>query len=328
MTGGAGSLGRAFVRAVLDDPATTRVAVYSRDEAKHATMATEFGTTTWDHGGRLRFFVGDARDKDRLARAMAGIDTVVHAAALKQVPACEYNVLEAIKTNIGGTTNIVDAAIDAGCVQRVVLISSDKACSPTNVYGTTKLAAEKLITSANAYVGGSGLKFFAVRYGNVFGSRGSVAHAWREQIAAGHKLVITDRRMTRFWFTLGGAVDFVRACLERSRGGEVWIPKLPSFRVDDLRLAIAPLASWEETGMRQGEKLHESMVSEDEAPLTWDCGDVLAICPASDGPLGDRAPFAAMRVPEGFAYRSDINERWLDIAALRGLAARLLGGAI
>lgn len=325
MTGGAGSLGRAFVRSVLDDPTTTSVRVFSRDEAKHAAMASEFGTTTHDNGGRLRFFVGDTRDKERLTRAMAGVETVVHAAALKRVDACEYNVLEAVKTNVGGTANVIEAAIDSGSVQTVALISTDKACSPTNAYGATKLQAEKLVTSANAYAGGSGLKLTAVRYGNVFASRGSVIHVWRKQALDGKKLTVTDPRMSRYWFTLGGAVAFVRSCIERTRGGEVWIPKLPSFYVEDLRLALAPLAGYDVTGIRQGEKLHESMVSEDEALFTHDCGDRFAICPPVDGPLGNRVPEGATRVAEGFVYRSDRNTDWLGVAQLRERVVEFVG---
>lgn len=318
VTGGAGTLGQAFVRSVLADPDTARVCVYSRDEEKHRAMMAAVDDE------RVRYFLGDVRDRDRLRRAMQGCDTIVHAAALKQVPAIEYNPEEAVKTNVDGTRNVISAALDTDSVERVVLVSTDKACSPTNAYGATKALAEKLMVASNAYSGAYGPKFCAVRYGNVFGSRGSVLHVWREAALRGETLSVTHRDMTRFFFTLGGAVGFVRECLARTQGGEIWIPKLPSFRVTDLREAVAPLAGWRETGVRPGEKLHESMVSEDEGPQALDCGDRYAICPPPDV-LGDRIPEGAVKVPEGFRYRSDENEVWLSVEELRGLLAEYVG---
>ena len=265
---------------------------------------------------RLRFLLGDVRDLERLRRAMEGADVVVHAAALKQVPACEYNPFEAVKTNILGTQNVAAACIDVD-VSRAVALSTDKAVSPANLYGATKLCAEKLFVQANVYAGGRPTRLSCVRYGNVVGSRGSVVPLFREQSATG-TLTITDRRMTRFWITLDQAVEFVARSLDRMHGGEVFIPKIPSMRVTDLATAIAPGAEIRVTGIRPGEKLHEALITAEEARHTTDHGDCYVVEPeqpfweerrASDGrPVG-----------EGFSYASDSNDEWLDVDALRRL---------
>ena len=311
-------------RTLLADQATSRVVVLSRGEERQREMATSFGVDPRD---RLRFFIGDVRDYPRLVRAMSGCETVVHAAALKQISAIENDPAEAVKTNVTGTMNVCEAALDVGGVKRVVVISSDKATAPSTTYGASKAVAERLAVNSNVYSGANGPKFCCVRYGNVANSTGSVIPVWRKQALAGQTLKVMDRRMSRFYFTLDGAVAFVRDVLNRTRGGEVWIPRLPSFYIEDLRLAIAPTAGHEEVGVRPFEKLHEAMVSEDEAPLTYDCGDHYAICPPIDGPLGNRIPEGAVRVPDGFVYRSDRNEHWLSVGELRELVAAFVGKA-
>lgn len=312
-----------MTRTLLADPETTRVCVFARGEERMREMRTSFGQ---DPRNRLNFFLGDVRDYPRLVRAMNGCETVIHAAALKQIDAIERDPAEAVKTNVTGTMNVCDAALDVGCVKRVVVVSSDKATSPSTLYGASKAVAERIAVNSNVYSGTSGPKFCCVRYGNVANSTGSVIPVWRRQAMAGQKLRITDARMTRFWFTLDGAVAFVRDVLNRTKGGEVWIPRLPCFRIADLREAMAPLAGWEETGIRPFEKLHEAMVSEDEAPLTWDTGTHLAICPPIDGPLGNRVPEGASRVPDGFVYRSD-GGPFLSVDELRKLVGEVVGRA-
>lgn len=267
VTGGTGSFGRALVTRLLGlrDPGPRRIIVYSRDELKQYEMQREL--RDFDEMERLRFFLGDVRDGERLRRALTGVDYVVHAAALKQVPACEYNPQEAMKTNIGGAQNLIEAAIDMG-VQRVVALSTDKACSPVNLYGATKLVAEKMFTAAGAISGALPTRFAVVRYGNVIGSRGSVVPLFRKQVAAGKELTITDSRMTRFWITLPQAVDFVLRCLERMAGGEIFVPALPTVDIMTLADAIAG-AGYERciVGIRQGEKLHETLITAEES---WD----------------------------------------------------------
>lgn len=312
ITGGTGSFGKAFVRAILgiDDcaahprsPGPQKVIILSRDELKQYEMAKEF------QDERLRFFLGDVRDRDRLYRAFTGVDVVVHAAALKQVPACEYNPLEAIKTNVGGAANIVDAAIDCN-VQKVIGLSTDKAVNPVNLYGATKLCSDKLLVSANAYAGEHTTRFAVVRYGNVVGSRGSVVPFFKGLAEQGESLKITDPEMTRFWITLPQAVQFVLDSLDRMKGGEIFVPKIPSMRIADLAQAIAPTANWEITGIRPGEKLHESLVSEDEARNTFEYDGYFAIhAPSNPGHGGTRCS-------EGFSYRSDRNGDWLSVEDL------------
>lgn len=322
VTGGTGALGQAMTRTLLADPATTRVVVFSRSEEKQREMATSLGADPRD---RLRFFLGDVRDYPRLVRAMSGCETVIHAAALKQIDAVERDPAEAVKTNVTGTMNVCDAALDVGCVKRVVVISSDKATSPSTTYGASKAVAERLAVNSNAYSGATGPRICCVRYGNVANSTGSVIPVWRKQAMAGQTLKLFGESMSRYWFDLPGAVAFVRDVITRTRGGEVWIPKLPSFRVDDLRMALCPTAGWERHPVRPFEKLYEEMVSEHEAPLTWAVDDYYAICPPVDGPLGNRVPEGAARVPDGFVYRSDRNERFLSVAELRELVAAFVG---
>ncbi|MBI2334031.1 MAG: UDP-N-acetylglucosamine 4,6-dehydratase (inverting), partial [Chloroflexi bacterium] len=261
VTGGTGSFGKKFTKILLEEKQPKKVIIFSRDELKQHEMQV---------GGfndeRLRYFIGDVRDRERLVRAMHGVDIVVHAAALKQVPACEYNPMEAIKTNIMGTANVVEAALDAG-VKKVLTVSTDKAVSPANLYGATKLAAEKLTIQSNAYAGGSATRFSCVRYGNVVGSRGSVVPLFLKQRSNG-KITITDDRMTRFWLSLEQGVRFVILSIEQMEGGEVFVPKIPSTKVTDLARAVAPQAKLEIIGIRPGEKLHEMLISEDEARHT------------------------------------------------------------
>lgn len=312
VTGGTGSFGTAFVQRLLSENPGVTVRVFSRDELKQSEMAGRFG-----HDPRLRFFLGDVRDLARLKRAMCGADLVVHAAAMKQVPACEYNPFEAVQTNVLGSQNIVDAAIDSG-VRRVVALSTDKAVNPVNLYGATKLCEEKLIVQGNAYAGHSDTTLACVRYGNVVGSRGSVVPLFRRQLAEG-RLTITDERMTRFWITLDQAVDLVLFALEHMVGGEVFIPKIPSMRVTDLAAAMAPGVGYDVIGIRPGEKLHEALLTVDEARHSVDAGDVFVVLPEhpwwSDQPAwSDAAPLD----PE-FAYTSDRNDWWLTADELQAL---------
>ena len=312
ITGGTGSFGRTFVRAVLSKTDTRRVIVFSRDELKQYEMRQEF-----DDDPRMRFFIGDVRDRERLYRALDDVGYVVHAAALKQVPAAEYNPFEAVKTNVHGAQNVIDASIDRG-VRRVIALSTDKASSPINLYGATKLVSDKLFVQGNAYAGGKRTRFAVVRYGNVVGSRGSVVPLFLKRAASG-VLPITDEGMTRFWITLDQGVAFVLTSLERMHGGELFVPKIPSMRVTDLARAIAPNARLEIVGIRPGEKLHEEMISVNDARRTLDIGDRYVIQPEfgwwRNGHLGGE------RLPEGFAYTSDRNETWLDVAQLRAMMA-------
>lgn len=312
LTGGTGSFGNAFVRRMLAEDRDLVIRVFSRDELKQSEMATRFG-----HDPRLRFFVGDVRDRDRLKRAMYGADVVVHAAAMKQVPACEYNPSEAVLTNVTGSLNIVDAAIDTG-VGRVLALSTDKAVNPVNLYGATKLCQEKLIVQGNAYASGRETRLSCVRYGNVVGSRGSVVPVFQEQARTG-RITITDERMTRFWITLDQAIDLVERALDRMVGGEVFVPKIPSMRVVDLAEAVAPGTERVVVGIRPGEKLHESLITVDEARHTVDRGDVFVVLPEhpwwEDHPTGeDGTP-----LPPDFAYTSDTNDQWLGVEELREL---------
>jgi UDP-N-acetylglucosamine 4,6-dehydratase len=302
VTGGTGSFGQKFVQIMLAEYHPKRLIVFSRDELKQHMMRV---------GGydqeSLRYFIGDVRDLNRLERAFRGVDIVIHAAAMKQVPACEYNPIEAVATNIGGARNVIDAALDSG-VQRVLAMSTDKATAPINLYGATKLVAEKLFVQANSYRGAEGARFSAVRYGNVVGSRGSVVPLFQEQRKTG-KVTITDERMTRFWITLEQGVRFVISCVEMMHGGEVFIPKLPSMTMGDFAQAIAPGCEVEVIGIRPGEKLHESMISEDEARQTIELEDRFAILPAH--PWWNHKHPEGKPVPDGFSYSSATNTRWL-----------------
>ncbi len=314
VTGGTGSFGRAFVGRLLESADPRRVAVFSRDEWKQNEMAKAFPDK------RLRFFLGDVRDKDRLLRAFDGVDIVVHAAALKQIPACEYNPFEAVKTNILGAQNIVEAAIDRG-VPRVVALSTDKAANPVNLYGATKLCAEKIFVNGNAYVGTHPTRFACVRYGNVVGSRGSVIPLFLEQKKKG-LLTITDSRMTRFWISLKESVDLVLFALERMQGGEIFIPKIPSMKVADLAAALAPGCPLKEIGIRPGEKLHEVLLSEEDSRDGWDLGPHYMFRSGA-ATLPEWNPPASPRLPVGFRYASDTNTRWLGIEDLRRLVPRV-----
>jgi len=274
---------------------------------------------------RLRYFIGDVRDPGRLKRAMTGVDIVVHAAALKQVPACEYNPFEAVQTNVLGAKNVIDAAIDSG-VKRVVALSTDKAVNPVNLYGATKLVAEKLFVQGNSYAAGRETRFACVRYGNVLGSRGSVVPLFLEQRKTG-KITITDERMTRFWITLEQGVRFVLRCIELMQGGEVFVPKIPSMRVTDLARAIAPECETRNVGIRPGEKLHEVLVSEDDARHTVEHEDYYAVLPAVHS--WDAHEYTAENggrpCPDGFCYCSDKNTRWLSVDELRTMAGIVEG---
>ncbi|MEJ9151446.1 UDP-N-acetylglucosamine 4,6-dehydratase (inverting) [Bacillus smithii] len=309
VTGGTGSFGKKFVEKVLKYD-VKKVIVFSRDELKQYEMAQEYKDP------RIRFFIGDVRDKERLYRAFDGVDYVVHAAAMKQVPACEYNPFEAVKTNIYGAQNIIEAAIDRG-VKRVVALSTDKAAAPINLYGATKLASDKLFVAANSYVGGKETRFAVVRYGNVVGSRGSVVPFFKKMAATG-KLPITDERMTRFWITLDQGVRFVIDSLAKMKGGEIFVPKIPSMKVVDLAKAISTEAEIEIIGIRPGEKLHETMITEDDARHTVEFDDYYVITP--EFPWCPQEYLKHGRIlPEGFKYTSDTNTKWLTVEELRKL---------
>jgi UDP-N-acetylglucosamine 4,6-dehydratase/5-epimerase len=303
ITGGTGSFGKRFVRTVLETTRVKRVVVFSRDELKQYEMQQLFPGE-----GRLRYFIGDVRDYPRLRRALRGVELVVHAAALKQVPAAEYNPFEAVKTNVLGAQNVIEAAIDQG-VSRVIALSTDKACSPVNLYGATKLVSDKLFISGNAYAGGTPTRFAVVRYGNVAGSRGSVIPFFRQMAATG-SLPITDERMTRFWITLDLGVRFVMDRLEHMHGGELYVPKIPSVKVVELAKAIAPDATLEIVGIRPGEKIHEEMINVSDARSTLDMGDYYVIQPELE--WWPREQLDGTAVPAGFAYASDTNTQWLS----------------
>ncbi|MBN2057351.1 MAG: UDP-N-acetylglucosamine 4,6-dehydratase (inverting) [Candidatus Saganbacteria bacterium] len=312
ITGGTGSFGKKFARIILDEYSPKKVIIFSRDELKQFEMAQlpEFNA----HKDTIRYFIGDVRDKDRLARAFHGVDYVVHAAALKQVPAMEYNPSEAIKTNVMGAMNIIDASIERG-VKKVIALSTDKACNPINLYGATKLCSDKLFVSANSYSGFSGTKFAVVRYGNVVGSRGSVVPFFKKKRAEGI-IPITDKRMTRFWITLEQGVRFVIKGFERMHGGELFVPKIPSMNIMDLAKAIAPDCKTEMVGIRPGEKLHEVMISEDDSRNTKELDDCYVIQPAFPWWRQDNHA-EGKDVAEDFRYSSDSNEDWLTIEQLQ-----------
>ncbi|QOV10514.1 UDP-N-acetylglucosamine 4,6-dehydratase (inverting) [Viridibacillus arvi] len=313
VTGGTGSFGKKFIRRALALD-VKKIIVFSRDELKQYEMAQELTDS------RIRFFIGDVRDKDRLYRAFDGVDIVIHAAALKHVGACEYNPFEAIKTNIHGAQNIIEAAIDKG-VDKVIALSTDKACSPVNLYGATKLASDKLFIAANAYVGEKHTKFSVVRYGNVVGSRGSVVPFFKKVRETG-VLPVTDERMTRFWITLDKGVQFVIDNLTRMYGGELFIPKIPSMKVTDLAKAIGPECEIKYIGIRPGEKLHEAMITEDDARHTVEFDDYYVIQPEFNWwskEFSDGGKF----LDESFSYTSDNNTEWLTVEQLRDLVGKM-----
>lgn len=307
ITGGTGSFGQHFVKSVLAKYRPMAVRVFSRDELKQHEMRKVL------QDDRLRYFLGDVRDKERLVRALKGVQIVIHAAALKQVPACEYNPFEAVQTNILGAQNLINAAIDTG-VERILALSTDKAVNPVNLYGATKLCADKLFVQGNSYTGAGPTKFACVRYGNVLGSRGSVIPFFREQRKSG-TITITDRRMTRFWITLDQAVEFVTHCIERMQGGEIFVPKIPSMALLDLVRAIAPNCQIRETGIRPGEKLHEILLTQDDARHTLEFDDYFLTEP--EFPWWAESQWTGGKpLPEGFSYRSDNNTQRLTIEAL------------
>ncbi|MHC5077192.1 MAG: UDP-N-acetylglucosamine 4,6-dehydratase (inverting) [Planctomycetota bacterium] len=302
LTGGTGSFGKHFCKIMIEKYHPRVIRIYSRDELKQHEMRQQFGEEY------IRYFIGDVRDPDRMRRAMEGVDLVVHAAALKQVPACEYNPLEAVKTNIHGAQNIIDAAIDTG-VKKVMALSTDKAVNPVNLYGATKLCAEKIIVQGNSYSGPRGTTFSCVRYGNVLGSRGSVIPVFKEQKKTG-KITITDKRMTRFWLTLDQAVELVIDGLNHMQGGEIFVPKIPSMKVTDLAKAVAPECKIEIIGIRPGEKLHEVLITEEEGRNTVVYNGMYVILPNYS--WWERNNYEnGQGLSDGFKYTSNNNDKWL-----------------
>ncbi len=290
-----------------------KLIIYSRDEFKQFNMQNMYK----DYDDILRFFIGDVRDKERLRRAMNGVDFVIHAAALKQVPACEYNPIEAIKTNVNGACNVIDASLDAG-VEKVVALSTDKAVNPINLYGGTKLVSDKLFTAANAYSGENGTSFSVVRYGNVAGSRGSVIPFFQSKIDRGErKLPITDYRMTRFWISLEQGVELVIKALEEARGGETFISKIPSFKITDLAEAMLPGCEKPEVGIREGEKLHEIMITREDSLHTYEYDKHYIIFPHYDWWNPDKIIPGGKLVEPEFEYSSGTNTEWLTVEELR-----------
>jgi UDP-N-acetylglucosamine 4,6-dehydratase len=314
VTGGTGSFGKKFLEIMLNEYRPAKLIIFSRDELKQHEMRVG----GFDHPS-LRYFIGDVRDVERLRRAMQEVDIVIHAAALKQVPACEYNPMEAIKTNILGSSNVIEAALDTG-VQKVMALSTDKAVNPVNLYGATKLAAEKLFIQSNAYAAGKETRFSCVRYGNVVGSRGSVIPIFIQQRSNG-KLTITDERMTRFWLTLEKGVRFVVRCTEQMMGGEVFVPKIPSTRIIDLAKVIAPHAELDVIGIRPGEKLHEVLIHEDEARSAIELEDMFVVQPPTMLWFGHEWQTKGKPLPEGFRYGSETNPLWLTIDQIREIVA-------
>ncbi len=308
VTGGTGSFGKHFTKTMLEKYHPKAIRIYSRDELKQHEMRQRFS----DAGDSpMRYFIGDVRDLDRLKRAMEGVDIVIHAAALKQVPSCEYNPLEAVKTNIHGAQNVIDAAIDTG-VEKVVALSSDKAVNPVNLYGATKLCADKIFINGNSYSGPRGTRFSCVRYGNVIGSRGSVIPLFKEQRKTG-KMTITDKRMTRFWITLDQAVELVISALDHMKGGEIFVPKIPSMKIVDLAKAVAPECEIEVVGIRPGEKLHEVLITEEDGRNTIAYNGMYVITPNYS--WWQREDYETL--PEGFVYASNTNDQWLTVEDLK-----------
>jgi UDP-N-acetylglucosamine 4,6-dehydratase (inverting) len=313
ITGGTGSFGKKFTKKILDDYNPKKIIIYSRDEYKQFLMQKQFA----DHLDKLRFFIGDVRDAQRFSRACDGVDIIIHAAALKQVPAAEYNPLEAIKTNIDGAKNIIDVAIDKG-VEKVIALSTDKAVNPVNLYGATKMVSDKLFVAGNAYTGDKNTFFAVVRYGNVSGSRGSVIPFFKSLIDEGKtKIPITDMEMTRFWITLDEAVELVIKALNEAKGGEIYVHKCPSFKVTDLAKAMCPNCEFEDIGIRPGEKLHEIMVTKEDSRLTQDYGDHFIIYPDLDWWKNINIKTGGTQTQPGFEYSSGINEEWLSVEDIK-----------
>ncbi len=315
ITGGTGTFGKAFIKYIFAHYEPKKVIVYSRDEYKQFLLQSDLK----DYASKLRFFIGDVRDKERLYRAFEGVDYVIHAAAMKQVPACEYNPAEAIKTNIHGAQNIIDAALDKG-VKKVVALSTDKAVNPVNLYGGTKLVSDKLFIAANAYAGTKDINFSVVRYGNVAGSRGSVIPFFRKLIQEGKtELPITDYRMTRFWISLEEGVQLVIKALEEAKGGETFISKIPSFKVTDLAQAMLPNCKMPEVGIREGEKLHEIMVTVEDSMTTYEYDKHYIVYPQFDWSTHKQSEPTGKKVESEFSYSSDNNTEWLSIEEIRNL---------
>lgn len=319
LTGGTGSFGKAFTKYVLNNYDPKKIIIYSRDEFKQFNMQNDFRKEFPDKFNKLRFFIGDVRDKERLTRAMEGVDYVIHAAALKQVPACEYNPQEAIKTNIHGAQNVIDAALDSG-VKKVVALSTDKAVNPVNLYGGTKLVSDKLFIAANAYAGSKDISFSIVRYGNVAGSRGSVIPFFKDIIDKGGKeLPITDYRMTRFWISLDEGVQLVIKALEEAKGGETFISKIPSFKITDLAEAMLPGCAKPEVGIREGEKLHEIMVTVEDSMTCYEYDKHYIIYPQMVWQERKQQIPTGKKVSDGFSYTSGNNTEWLSVEQIREL---------
>ncbi|MBF0506842.1 MAG: UDP-N-acetylglucosamine 4,6-dehydratase (inverting) [Nitrospirae bacterium] len=315
VTGGTGSFGKKFVSTVMERYKPAKLIVFSRDELKQFEMQQVYNDIK---GDPIRYFLGDIRDKDRLYRAFEGVDIIVHAAALKQVPALEYNPFEAVQTNIIGAQNIISAAIDKK-VKKVIVLSTDKAVAPANLYGATKLCMEKLFISANSYAGSHVTRFSAVRYGNVVGSRGSVIPLFLKQKENG-KFTVTDKRMTRFWITLDEGVKLVLNGLKLMKGGEIFIPKIPSAKMIDICTAISPECKIDIIGIRPGEKLHETLIPEDEARNTYDGGDYYIVYSPTMPPANGNS--RKKRVPEGFIYSSDRNDQWLSPSDIQNIITK------
>lgn len=312
ITGGTGSFGKAFVKEALKSLDPARLAVFSRDELKQSEFRREI-----EDDPRVRWLIGDVRDERRLSRALNGVDAVVHAAAMKQVDTAEYNPFECIATNVFGAENVINAAINAG-VERVVALSTDKASSPINLYGASKLCSDKLFVAGNHYATAGGTRFAVVRYGNVVGSRGSVVPLF-QSLARSGRLPITDTRMTRFWITLDRAVNFVIDSFDWMSGGEIFVPRIPSTTITDLAEAIAPDARLEIVGIRPGEKLHEEMISDNDARRTFRFNDRFVIAPVITGWESEASWTSGTEVSEGFSFRSDTNDQWLDVDQIREL---------
>lgn len=320
ITGGTGSFGHYFVRYVLDRYRPKKMIIYSRDEYKQFVMANEY--KTHEQNDKLRFFIGDVRDESRLKRAMKGVDYVIHAAALKQVPACEYNPNEAIKTNISGAVNVINAALDTG-VEKVIALSTDKAVNPINLYGGTKLVSDKLFCAANSYSGADGTRFVVVRYGNVAGSRGSVIPFFKEIIeGGGTKLPVTDYRMTRFWISLEEGAELVIKALEEARGGETFISKIPSFKITDLAQAMLPGCEMPMVGIREGEKLHEVMITREDSMHTYEYDRHFIIYPDYNWWGENRIIPGGKPVEAEFEYSSGENREWLSVEKIQKLLKR------
>lgn len=322
ITGGTGSFGKKFTKIAFEKyPDIKKIIIFSRDEYKQFVMQnmSEFKP----YLEKIRFFIGDVRDKERLYRAFEGVDVVVHAAALKQVPACEYNPFEAVKTNVLGAQNIIDAAIDKG-VKKVVALSTDKACAPINLYGATKLCSDKLFIAGNSYCGSKVTRFSVVRYGNVAGSRGSVIPFFQKLVTEGAKeLPITDLKMTRFWLKLEQAVEMVLEAIENMQGGELYVKKIPSMRMTDLAKAIAPDLAIKEIGIRPGEKIHEQMITKEDARNTIDMGEFYIILPEINIEHINYKYPNAKPVDSDFEYHSGNNDRWLSVEDMRKLIGEL-----